>query len=167
MSEVHLYGDVRLRFLSMHDGFVGAFLPGYVPVTDSPPRCFGLQRLDHAVGNVHKLEEALDYVMGFTARCSRGVSDDGCGWVGGDGLLPALSLSPRTPPRNGIRRAPHAFLFISPSPRTAQGFHVFAEFVAEDVGTLDSGLNSAVLASNNELARAKTERGTQTHREPR
>ena len=30
------------------------------------------------------------------------------------------------------------------------GFHTFAEFVAEDVGTVDSGLNSVVLASNNE-----------------
>lgn len=31
-----------------------------------------------------------------------------------------------------------------------QGFHEFAEFVAEDVGTVDSGLNSVVLANNNE-----------------
>ncbi len=33
----------------------------------------------------------------------------------------------------------------------ATGFHEFAEFVAEDVGTVDSGLNSMVLASNNEM----------------
>lgn len=26
----------------------------------------GLKRLDHAVGNVHKLGEALAYIMGFT-----------------------------------------------------------------------------------------------------
>ncbi|KAI3943558.1 hypothetical protein MKW92_024456 [Papaver armeniacum] len=31
------------------------------------------------------------------------------------------------------------------------GFHEFAEFTAEDVGTAESGLNSAVLASNNEM----------------
>lgn len=30
------------------------------------------------------------------------------------------------------------------------GFHEFAEFVADDVGTVDSGLNSVVLANNNE-----------------
>eukprot|EP00245_Coleochaete_scutata_P000081 TRINITY_DN10084_c0_g2_i2.p1 TRINITY_DN10084_c0_g2~~TRINITY_DN10084_c0_g2_i2.p1 ORF type:complete len:440 (-),score=92.45 TRINITY_DN10084_c0_g2_i2:504-1823(-) len=30
------------------------------------------------------------------------------------------------------------------------GFHEFAEFVAEDVGTVDSGLNSMVLANNDE-----------------
>jgi len=30
------------------------------------------------------------------------------------------------------------------------GFHTFAEFVADDVGTVDSGLNSVVLACNNE-----------------
>jgi 4-hydroxyphenylpyruvate dioxygenase len=33
----------------------------------------------------------------------------------------------------------------------AAGFHEFAEFVAEDVGTVDSGLNSMVLANNNEM----------------
>jgi len=32
----------------------------------------------------------------------------------------------------------------------ATGMHEFAEFTAEDVGTVDSGLNSMVLASNNE-----------------
>ena len=32
-----------------------------------------------------------------------------------------------------------------------QGFHDFAEFIAEDVGTVDSGLNSVVLANNNEM----------------
>lgn len=31
------------------------------------------------------------------------------------------------------------------------GFHEFSEFTAEDIGTLDSGLNSMVLASNNEF----------------
>jgi 4-hydroxyphenylpyruvate dioxygenase len=31
------------------------------------------------------------------------------------------------------------------------GFHEFAEFVAEDVGTVDSGLNSVVLANKDEM----------------
>lgn len=31
------------------------------------------------------------------------------------------------------------------------GFHEFSEFTAEDVGTVDSGLNSMVLANNNEF----------------
>jgi hypothetical protein len=30
------------------------------------------------------------------------------------------------------------------------GFHEFSEFTAEDIGTLDSGLNSMVVANNNE-----------------
>lgn len=33
----------------------------------------------------------------------------------------------------------------------AIGFHEFSEFTAEDVGTVDSGLNSMVMASNNEF----------------
>ena len=35
--------------------------------------------------------------------------------------------------------------------RAPAGFHEFAEFMSEDVGTLDSGLNSMVLANNNEF----------------
>ena len=53
-------------------------------------------RLDHAVSNVPKLFDAVDYIANAT------------------------------------------------------GFHEFSEFTAEDVGTVDSGLNSMVLASNNE-----------------
>ncbi|KAL6064344.1 4-hydroxyphenylpyruvate dioxygenase [Balamuthia mandrillaris] len=74
----------------------GPFLPKYEPV-NGRPLCYGLQRLDHAVSNVPKLLEAVDYLA------------------------------------------------------TATGFHKFAEFTAEDVGTVDSGLNSMVLASNNEM----------------
>ena len=37
-----------------------------------------------------------------------------------------------------------------PDLRACTGFHEFAEFVAEDVGTLDSGLNSMVLANSSE-----------------
>merc|ERR1719389_985325 len=73
-----------------------AFLPHYTDVEDPFPLSYGIQRLDHAVGNVPKLIEAVNYIARFT------------------------------------------------------GFHEFAEFTAEDVGTLDSGLNSMVLSSNNE-----------------
>ena len=34
--------------------------------------------------------------------------------------------------------------------KSLTGFHEFAEFDAEDVGTVDSGLNSVVMASNNQ-----------------
>lgn len=95
IAEVVLYGDVVLRYVS--GDFDGSYLPGYTPVTDSPQVCYGLTRLDHAVGNVPELIPAVEYITKFT------------------------------------------------------GFHEFAEFVAEDVGTVDSGLNSIVLASNNEM----------------
>ena len=100
ISEVELYGDVVLRYVSRHGGDDSAYLPKYVPtpVEDGrEPLCYGLQRLDHAVGNVHDLLEAVDYISGFT------------------------------------------------------GMHEFAEFTAEDVGTVDSGLNSMVLANNSEF----------------
>ncbi|GAX73603.1 hypothetical protein CEUSTIGMA_g1054.t1 [Chlamydomonas eustigma] len=96
MSEVKLYGDVVLRYIS--GNYKGVYLPGYESVPLGPGSVsYGLTRLDHAVGNVPNLMEAVKYISSFT------------------------------------------------------GFHEFAEFTAEDVGTLDSGLNSMVLASNNEL----------------
>jgi 4-hydroxyphenylpyruvate dioxygenase len=124
LAEVQLYGDVVLRFVSRPDAAPAAaaaaaapaakapagasaapspppppppFLPGYADCTaEHAPRCYGLRRLDHAVGNVPVLADALRRIAAFT------------------------------------------------------GFHEFAEFVAADVGTLDSGLNSVVLASNDE-----------------
>ena len=95
VAEVELYGDVVLRLVS--GDFSGPYLPGYERVVGAPAACYGLRRLDHAVGNVPELLKAVDYLAAAT------------------------------------------------------GFHEFAEFVAEDVGTVDSGLNSVVLASNNEM----------------
>jgi 4-hydroxyphenylpyruvate dioxygenase len=97
VSEVRAYGDVVLRFVSREGGFEGPYLPGY-RCTPAParPLDYGLRRLDHAVGNVWDLLEAVEYIGRMT------------------------------------------------------GFHEFAEFTAEDVGTLDSGLNSIVLANNDE-----------------
>ena len=97
ISEVELYGDVVLRFVGTLGGFDGDYLCDYVATPEAPDVSYGLQRLDHAVGNVHNLLETVDYIMNMT------------------------------------------------------GFHEFAEFTAEDIGTIDSGLNSMVLANNNEF----------------
>jgi 4-hydroxyphenylpyruvate dioxygenase len=43
----------------------GPFLAGYTPV-NSPPLCYGIKRLDHAVGNVPKLKESLKYIADAT-----------------------------------------------------------------------------------------------------
>jgi 4-hydroxyphenylpyruvate dioxygenase len=96
LSEVKLYGDAVMRFISKHDGYVGAFLPKYQAV-QSPPFSYGIQRMDHIVGNVPSLVETVNYVARMT------------------------------------------------------GFHEFAEFTTEDVGTVDSGLNSMVMGNNNEM----------------
>ena len=84
------------RYVSFINGFNGPFLPKYDKV-DGPPLSYGLSRLDHAVGNVHSLLEAVQYISRFT------------------------------------------------------GFHEFAEFTADEVGTAESGLNSVVLANNTEM----------------
>ena len=99
LSEVHLYGDVVLRYVSSKSSSDSLFLPKFEAVDASssfPSLDFGIRRLDHAVGNVSDLAAAVSYVKTFT------------------------------------------------------GFHEFAEFTAEDVGTSESGLNSVVLANNEE-----------------
>ena len=103
ISEVQLYGDVVIRWIS--GDFDGGFVPGYETCA-CPDASIGIQRLDHCVGNVPKLLDAVKYVAGFT------------------------------------------------------GFHEFAEFTADDVGTMDSGLNSMVLASNNEMVLLPTNEPT-------
>jgi len=124
IAEVVLYGDVVLRFVSAGTGAGDSngdnksgpalssssllapppppppvFLAGWQPVAacDAPAVLdYGIERLDHAVGNVPDLAAAQRYIARFT------------------------------------------------------GFHEFAEFSAEDVGTVDSGLNSVVLANDGE-----------------
>ena len=95
ISEIRLYGDTVIRWISGNSNC--SFLPNYKELPISPEVDLGLLRVDHIVGNVPKLFEAVDYLM------------------------------------NSI------------------GFHEFSEFTAEDVGTIDSGLNSMVLANNNEM----------------
>ncbi|MDA9097678.1 4-hydroxyphenylpyruvate dioxygenase [bacterium] len=57
----------------------------------------------------------------------------------------------------GLRRLDHAVGNVHDLLETVDyicgvtGMHQFAEFTAEDVGTIDSGLNSMVLANNNEF----------------
>ncbi|XP_057769694.1 4-hydroxyphenylpyruvate dioxygenase-like [Salvia miltiorrhiza] len=96
IAEVHLYGDSVLRYISTAGGANEWLLPGFEPVLNDQELDYGIRRLDHAVGNVPKLEPAAEYLKKFT------------------------------------------------------GFHEFAEFTAADVGTAESGLNSVVLANNNE-----------------
>lgn len=109
VAEVVLYGDVVLRYVSFdsadtdndgdhHTKVRPRHLPHLAPIKGkmAERETFGIQRIDHAVGNVPNLKEILDHVSSFT------------------------------------------------------GFHEFAEFTAEDVGTVDSGLNSVVLASDSE-----------------
>lgn len=104
VAEVQLYDDVVLRYVSFDDPISSdtpqrqPFLPHLAPVEGkiATRATFGIQRIDHAVGNVPDLLQALNRIQTFT------------------------------------------------------GFHEFAEFTSEDVGTVESGLNSVVLASDTE-----------------
>lgn len=98
MAEVSLYGDVVIRLIDARD-YKGSFLPNYESMAAPGTKLgkYGVDRMDHIVGNVHSLQATLTYLKNMT------------------------------------------------------GFHDFAEFTAEDVGTVDSGFNSCVLANNSEM----------------
>lgn len=64
-------------------------------------------------------------------------------------FLPLFSLLFPRRLDHAVGNAPHLLETIDYL-ANATGFHEFAEFTAEDIGTVDSGLNSMVLASNNE-----------------
>jgi len=100
VAEIHMYGEVSLRLVDAKN-FTGTFWPNFVDVVEPAKAAqlgkYGIQRIDHIVGNVPSLKETMTYLKNMT------------------------------------------------------GFHEFAEFTAEDVGTVDSGLNSCVLANNNEM----------------
>jgi 4-hydroxyphenylpyruvate dioxygenase len=71
ISEVKLYGDVVLRYVS--GDFSGPYIAGMEAVAGKP-LCYGLERLDHAVGNTHNLVETLEYVIGATGGGRLGVN---------------------------------------------------------------------------------------------
>lgn len=88
-AEIVAYGDVVIRFVS--GAFAGSFLPNYTPVEATRPT-FGLQRLDHAVGNVPDLFKATDYLMRATGVSSPpGLLWD---WPGCCGAGPAAAAAP-------------------------------------------------------------------------
>ena len=61
ISEIQHVGDVVIRWIS--GDFEGPMLPNYED-TETPDVNFGIVRLDHAVSNVPKLFDAVDYLVG-------------------------------------------------------------------------------------------------------
>eukprot|EP00967_Tisochrysis_lutea_P064220 scaffold83116_cov29-Tisochrysis_lutea.AAC.3 len=78
VSEVQLYGDVALRFVSgtaIDQGEL-SFLPGYVAAVDAgakqtETKTFGIISLDHCVGNVPDLLETVEYLHRATGAHPR------------------------------------------------------------------------------------------------
>ncbi|RZC51675.1 hypothetical protein C5167_020103 [Papaver somniferum] len=73
ISEVELYGDAILRFISFKNSNPGVnFLPGFKDINDEEPLAskdledLGIRGLDHVAGNVVNLAEAISYVKMFS-----------------------------------------------------------------------------------------------------
>lgn len=119
-AEVALYGDVRLRFISGDSE--APFLAGYA---DEPGG-------------------------------KEGAFAPGIASAENDGLSPSSDGDGRSFLTLGLDRLDHAvsnvpvLLPVANAIAAMTGFHEFAEFTAEDVGTVESGLNSVVLANNAE-----------------
>lgn len=71
-------------------------------------------------------------------------------------FMPGYKASGRTPVSYGLYRVDHivtnapCLVDVTDALQKMTGMHEFAEFVSEDVGTVDSGLNSMVVANNDE-----------------
>jgi len=69
-------------------------------------------------------------------------------------FMPGYAEKQRKPVSYGLRRVDHivtnapSLLTITDHAMKFTGFHEFGEFVAADVGTVDSGLNSMILSNN-------------------
>jgi 4-hydroxyphenylpyruvate dioxygenase len=67
MAEVSLYGDVVIRLVDARN-FMGTFLPNYQDVVAPGTKLgkYGIDRIDHVVGNVQSLQKTLDYIKNMT-----------------------------------------------------------------------------------------------------
>ncbi|CAM9718447.1 unnamed protein product [Chrysoparadoxa australica] len=95
----------------------------------------------------HLLLRSLPPITSYTGPFLPGFSDWSDGEAKGDGAVAA----------GGLYRIDHAVGNVWDLQESLDkiqgmtGMHHFAEFTAEDVGTVESGLNSVVLASDNEM----------------
>jgi 4-hydroxyphenylpyruvate dioxygenase len=69
LAEVSLYGDVVIRLVDARN-FTGNFLPNYQDVVAPGTKLgkYGIDRIDHIVGNVFKLQDTLNYIRNMTVR---------------------------------------------------------------------------------------------------
>lgn len=128
---------------------------GVLPPTDIPTNYEG-----QFTGECQMAEVKLygDVVLRFVS-----FGDEHCEQKARDGIpepfLPHLAPYPSykpTRPNYGLKRIDHTvgnvpnLLETQNYIQTFTGYHPFAEFTPEDIGTVDSGLNSVVLASDSE-----------------
>jgi 4-hydroxyphenylpyruvate dioxygenase len=129
VAEVELYGDVVLRFVSFHDDEYGV---------DDRQRRRRRRRRSSTTSS---------FLPNLSPYPTKGRN------VNGTNKLGRYYSRPRT---YGLSRIDHAvgnvpnLLESLEYIREFTGYHHFAEFASEDVGTLDSGLNSVVLASHDD-----------------
>lgn len=79
IAEISLYGDVVMRLVN-RDSCKDNFLPGYEDIsTQSPDQTsndghYRIEKFDHIVGNVDRLEHVVPYIQGFSVfiRCMLG-----------------------------------------------------------------------------------------------
>ena len=70
MAEVSLYGDVVMRLID-DSNYRGNFLPNYQDIVPFGTKLgkYGIERMDHVVGNVYSLKKTLNYIKRMTVNC--------------------------------------------------------------------------------------------------
>jgi 4-hydroxyphenylpyruvate dioxygenase len=147
---------IGLEVLDAQTAFENAVANGANPVLETTfvPACLGQKDQSTAGCNMAEVSIYGDVVLRFVS-----FSGEGAQKAERVPFLPHLSpTSGKIAEKEtyGIYKIDHAVGNVPDLQETLThvsaftGFHEFAEFTAEDVGTVDSGLNSVVLASNSE-----------------
>ncbi|RYH28629.1 hypothetical protein EON65_11515 [archaeon] len=149
--------DVHNRFIIEHGLAVRAIGIRVADAREAYEKCIA----NGGVGVLppHELVDRFTNTTGVISEVKM-VDDVVLRWISGDYTGPALPNYEAVPVNFnhsfGLTRAdhivhnvPNLFEAVDYIMNTT-GLHEFAEFTADDVGTVDSGLNSMVLASNNE-----------------
>lgn len=148
---------IAVKVESASKSFAAAVGNGATPVLEPTPieACAGLLKENPDANGCEMAEVELygDVVLRFVSSENDNAKDSSTSLP----ILPNYAIhQSKRKETYGIRRIDHAVGNVPDLLKTLQqistftGFHEFAEFTSEDIGTVDSGLNSVVLASDSE-----------------
>ena len=66
LAEINIYGSTILRLIQYDSGNCNRNIPGYKPYNSKIELDYGLQQIDHIVGNVYNMDKTINYIKSLT-----------------------------------------------------------------------------------------------------